>query len=79
MLSFLQVFNAVQGALLYNIKFSRKLDEARTLGSNNYITAYVDRATERINNGLKKELDRGRGAAAAAASPAPSAGGVKQA
>lgn len=56
--SFLQVFHWVQGALLYNIKFSRKLEEARMLGSNNYITSYVDRATERINNSLKKEIDK---------------------
>jgi len=58
LLSFLQVFHWVQGALLYNIKFSRKLEEARMLGSNNYITAYVDRASERINNSLKKEIER---------------------
>ena len=57
-LSFLQVFDAVQGALLYNVKFSRKIQEARMLGSNNYVTSYVDRATERINNNMKKELDK---------------------
>lgn len=56
--SFLQVFNTVQGALLFNIKFSRKLEEARMMGSNNYITSYVDRATERINNTMKKEIER---------------------
>ena len=75
--SFLQVFHWVQGALLYNIKFSRKLEEARMLGSNNYITSYVDRATERINNNLKQELDK-RGASAPPTAP-PGAPGVKQA
>lgn len=80
LLSFLQVFNAVQGALLYNIKFSRKLEEARMLGSNNYITSYVDRATERINNNLKKELDkRGSASSATPSAATPSSSGLKQA
>lgn len=61
LLSFLQVFNAVQGALLYNIKFSRKLEEARMLGSNNYLVSYIDRASERINNNLKAEINKGSG------------------
>ena len=77
LLSFLQVFNAVQGALLYNIKFSRKLEEARMLGSNNYITSYVDRATERINNNLKTELDKRGAPPGSSGTPPP--GGSKQA
>jgi hypothetical protein len=81
-LSFLQVFNAVQGALLYNIKFSRKLDEARMMGSNNYITSYVDRATERINNNLRRELQRTTAASQGTpgGTPPPASGsGLKQA
>lgn len=75
--SFLQVFNWVQGALLYNIKFSRKLEEARMLGSNNFVASYVDRASMRIGNQLKKEIEkstlvqRGGVAAPAAATPTP--------
>jgi hypothetical protein len=84
LLSFLQVFNAVQGALLYNIKFSRKLEEARMLGSNNYLVSYIDRASERINNNLKAEIDKrggpsGGGAAAPPPTQPPGVPGVKMA
>ena len=28
------------------------------MGSNNYITSYVDRATERVRNTVKKEIEK---------------------
>ena len=65
------MFNAVQGALLYNIKFSRKLEEARMLGSNNYLVSYIDRASERINNNLKAEINKT--AAGGGGAPPPTA------
>jgi len=54
--SFLKVFDWVQTTLLYNIKFQEKLDQARMLGSNNYMSLYIDRSLERNNNNIRKEF-----------------------
>ena len=56
--SFLQVFDWVQTTLLYNIKFKQKLEQARILGGNNYISSYIDRSLERNNNNLRTEIRR---------------------
>jgi len=56
--SFLKVFDWVQTTLLYNIKFQQKLEQARMLGSNNYISSYIDRSLERNNNNLRTEIRR---------------------
>lgn len=56
--SFLKVFDWVQTTLLYNIKFQQRLEQARVLGSNNYITSYVDRSLERNNNNMRNEFLR---------------------
>ncbi len=56
--SFLKVFDWVQTTLLYNIKFQQKLEQARILGNNNYISTYIDRSLERNNNNLRTEIRR---------------------
>ena len=56
--SFLKVFDWVQGTLLYNIKFQQRLEQARLMGSNNYITTYIDRSLERNNNNMRSEFLR---------------------
>jgi len=56
--SFLKVFDWVQTTLLYNIKFQQRLEQARVLGSNNYITSYVDRSLERNNTNMRNEFYR---------------------
>lgn len=56
--SFLKVFDWVQTTLLYNIKFQQKLEQARMLGNNNYISSYIDRSLERNNNNLRTEIRR---------------------
>lgn len=56
--SFLKVFDWVQTTLLYNIKFQQRLEQARVLGSNNYITSYVDRSLERNNTNMRNEFLR---------------------
>ena len=56
--SFLKVFDWVQTTLLYNIKFQQKLEQARMLGNNNYISSYIDRSLERNNNNLRAEIRR---------------------
>ena len=52
-LAFVQVFDWVQRALLFNLKFAKKLEQAKILGNN--LTAYVDRALERMKKALKEE------------------------
>jgi hypothetical protein len=52
------VFDWVQTTLLYNIKFKQKLEQARILGGNNYISSYIDRSLERNNNNLRTEIRR---------------------
>ena len=59
--SFLKVFDWVQTTLLYNIKFQQKLEQARMLGSNNYISSYIDRSLERNNNNMRTEFQRAYG------------------
>jgi hypothetical protein len=56
LLSFLQVFDWVQTTLLYNIKFQKKLEQARLLGDNNFISSYVKRSLERNNNKMRDEF-----------------------
>jgi len=58
LLSFLQVFDWVQTTLLYNIKFQKKLEQARLLGDNNFISLYVKRSLERNNNKMRDEFSQ---------------------
>jgi hypothetical protein len=55
LLSFLFVFDKVQGALLFNMKFAKALERSRLLEAN-YLTSYVDRASERSKKTLKEEV-----------------------
>ena len=53
--SFLVVFDKIQGALLFNMKFAKALERSRLLEAN-YLTSYVDRAAERSKTTLKAEV-----------------------
>lgn len=54
LLSFLQIVDIMQGALLFNMKFAKALQRSRLLESN-FFSSYVDRAMERVTKNLKEE------------------------
>lgn len=55
LLSFLFIIDKIQGALLFNMKFAKALERSRLLEAN-YLTSYVDRASERSKKTLKEEV-----------------------
>ncbi|EFN56001.1 hypothetical protein CHLNCDRAFT_145389 [Chlorella variabilis] len=61
LLSFLFIFDKIQGALLFNMKFAKALERSRLLEAN-YLTSYVDRASERSKKTLKEEVMKELGA-----------------
>ena len=62
-LAFIQVFSWVQATLLFNLKFSKKLEQAKMVGNN--VASYADRAIDRmkknIKEAVKQEMDHNKG------------------
>ncbi|KAL6774638.1 GSL1 [Auxenochlorella protothecoides x Auxenochlorella symbiontica] len=55
LLSFIQVVDMLQGAMLYNMKFAKALQRSRLMESN-FLPSYVDRAMERLSRTLQEEI-----------------------
>ncbi|KFM22655.1 Callose synthase 5 [Auxenochlorella protothecoides] len=55
LLSFIQVVDMLQGAMLYNMKFAKALQRSRLMESN-FLPSYVDRAMERLSHTLQEEI-----------------------
>ncbi|KAK2080835.1 hypothetical protein QBZ16_000689 [Prototheca wickerhamii] len=53
-LSFVQVVDMLQGAILYNMRFAKSLQRSRIMESN-FLPSYVDRAMERLARTLREE------------------------